>query len=73
MKDKGIYDVPPYEIPEELMKPISFGREFRFLVPEGDSACRTLVEKLSDTRDKAFIFVSKDEMDAWSRIRVIEV
>ena len=77
MKDKGIYDVPPYEIPEELKEPGPITWYGDAIVPvkviwlanEDHEASVSLAKKLSKPmRPGEIVLVTPDEYDAYSKL-----
>ena len=81
MKDKGIYDVHPYEIPEELKEPWPITwvpdepkRKFIWLANEGHEASVSLAKKLSKPmRPGEIVLVTREEYDAYSKLIRVEL
>ena len=81
MKDKGIYDVPLYEIPEELKEPWPIAwvpdepkRKFIWLANKDHEASVSLAKKLSKPiRPGEIVLVTPDEYAAYSRLIRVEL
>ena len=80
MKDKSIYDVPPYEIPEELLEARP-GVAYRvsdvktiWLANKDHEASVSLAKKLSKPmRPGEIVLVTREEYDAYSKLIRVEL